>query len=204
MSEQLNVLVLESDHGAADVARRDLEEAGHNVLRCHEPGHAAFPCNALNGEGCPLESTPVDVTLDVRLHARTQPTPLEDGVRCAIQQHVPLVVAGPNVLDPFAEFATVSVAREDDLVGAVERAARAPLAEHSEAAARAVREVLDRRELRTVARIEVHRRHGSLLVDISGLSGLDQATKDVAAVRIVAALRALDSHARGIDVRYVE
>ena len=43
----LNIMVLESDRGAADEAARDLTEAGHVVLRCHEPGEPAFPCRGI-------------------------------------------------------------------------------------------------------------------------------------------------------------
>lgn len=42
MAAKLKVLVLESDQGAADVAREELTAAGHVVLRCHEPGAPRF------------------------------------------------------------------------------------------------------------------------------------------------------------------
>jgi hypothetical protein len=204
MTGQLNVLVLESDHGAADVAETDLVEAGHRIVRCHEPGHAAFPCNALvAGHACPLEGVPVDVALDVRLHARTHPTPTEDGAVCAIRQHVPLVVAGPDVLNPFEAYATATVARDDDIVDAVERAARAPLPPQTEAAARAVRAVLDTRAVHANPIVVVKRQAGALVVDVTGASSLDRETKDVTAVRIVAAIREVDRAARGIDVRFL-
>src|SRR5205807_4199387 len=67
MAAKLKVLVLESDQGAADVAREELTAAGHVVLRCHEPGAPAFPCNALaKDQRCPLDAADVDVALDVR------------------------------------------------------------------------------------------------------------------------------------------
>jgi len=202
--EKLNVLVLESDTGAADVAQTSLVEAGHSVVRCHESNHAAFPCNGLSdGGGCPLEGTPVDVALDVRLHARTHPTATEDGAVCALRQHVPLVVAGPDVLNPFDGFATENIDRDDDIVATVERAARSPLRRHTEAAARAMREVLDARELSVAPRVAVYRRQGSLIVEVAGGESLDRGTKDMAAVRMHAAVRGLDSHAKGIDVAFV-
>lgn len=203
--EKLNVLVLESDTGAADIAQTTLVDAGHSVVRCHEPNHPSFPCNGLtDGGSCPLEGTPVDVALDVRLHARTHPTATEDGAVCALRQHVPLVVAGPDVLSPFEAFATETVARDDDIVRSVERAARAPLSRHTDAAARAMREVLDARGLTVAPRIAVYRRNGALLVEVAGGGSLDRATKDMAAVRMHAAVRALDSHAKGVDVAFVE
>ena len=205
MTGQLNVLVLESDAGAADVAETSLVEAGHQVVRCHEPGHALFPCNALaEGRACPLDGTPVDVTLDVRLHARTHPTAGEDGAVCALRQHVPLVVAGPDVLNPFDRFATEVIGRDDDIVASVERAARSPLSQHTEAAARAMREVLDARGLSVAPVVAVYRRRGGLVVEVAGGLALDRGTKDMAAVRMLAAVRALDQHAKGVDVAFIE
>jgi hypothetical protein len=203
--EKLNVLVLESDGGAADMAATTLVDAGHHVVRCHEGGHAAFPCNALTeGRSCPLEDTAVDVALDVRLHARTHPTATEDGAVCAVRQHVPLVVAGPDVLNPFEEFATENIGRDGDIVATIERVARSPLPQHTDAAARAMREVLDTRGLSIAPRVAVYRRHGSLVVEVAGGGLLDRATKDMAAVRMLAAVRALDSHAKGVDVAFVD
>jgi hypothetical protein len=201
--EKLNVLVLESDAGAADVAETSLVDAGHSIVRRHQPNHTAFPCNGLAEGGCPLEGTPVDVALDVRLHARTHPTPTEDGTVCALRQHVPLVVAGPDVLNPFDGFASEMVGRDEDVVATVERAARSPLPKHSDAAARSLRAVLDARGLSVAPRVAVYRRRGSLLVEVTGGESLDRGTKDMAAVRMLAAVRALDAHAKGVDVAFV-
>jgi hypothetical protein len=98
----LDVMLLESDLGAADEAARKLREAGHRVHRCHEPGLGAFPCNGiLDPKRCPLMG-PVDVALVVRRHPYPRPTRLEqEGVSCAIRASVPLVADGSAVLDPF-------------------------------------------------------------------------------------------------------
>ena len=124
---KLNVLVLESERGAAAAAREELETAGHTVLRCHEPGAAAFPCNALvKGQHCPLDAAIVDVALDVRSRPRSQPAPQEDGVVCALRQHIPVVIAASAVLNPYDGYAVV-LDRTFDVVDACERAADAPL-----------------------------------------------------------------------------
>src|SRR5438552_4030387 len=131
MADMLNVLVVESERGAAEVAREKLVAAGHTVLRCHEPGAAAFPCNALvKDRQCPLDAAVIDVALDVRSRPRSQPAPQEDGVVCALRHHIPVVVAGPEVLNPYDGYAVV-LGRTSDVVEACERAAHAPLHEHT-------------------------------------------------------------------------
>jgi len=197
---KLNVLLLESERRAADMACDALEAAGHAVVRCHEPGMPTFPCNALaEGKACPLEAGVVDVALDVRSRPRSQPSQEEDGVACAIRHGVPLVVAGATVMNPFEDYATATVEAGGDVAAACERAAHAPLRAHTEAAARALRDVLDRRELRVAPVVAVRRRHGALLVEVT-VADLAESTKSMAAVRMAAALREIDHHARGIDV----
>jgi hypothetical protein len=201
MAEKLNVLVLESERGAADVAREELTTAGHNVFRCHEPGSSAFPCNALaEGQQCPLEVTIVDVALDVRSRPRSQPAPQEDGVLCALRRHIPVVVAGRTVLNPYDDYATQVLDRAFGVVAACERSARSPIAPHTAVAARALSEVLDRRGMRGTQLVAVRRRRGALAVEVRGAGAIDDATKSMASVRMAAAVREVDRHARGIDV----
>ena len=201
MSRGLNVLVLESDPDAASVAREELEGAGHTVRMCHEPGCAAFPCNALREDrACPLAGEPIDVALDVRRRPRTEPTIREDGVACAIREHVPLVVAGATMFNPFAYYATETCDDTLDAVAACERAAAAPLARHTAVAQESLDSTLERRSLPTDANVAVYRRNGSLHVSVGVGSGVDRATKAMVAVRIAAALRAIDRYSRGIDV----
>jgi hypothetical protein len=201
MTRGLNVLVLESDAGAATIARHELEGAGHTVRMCHEPGCAAFPCNALRDDRtCPLVGTPIDVALDVRRRPRSQPTIREDGVACAIREHIPLVVTGPTTFSPFADYATEMSEDTFDVVAACERAASAPLARHGAVARDALVATLERRSSEVDACVSVYRRQGALHVMVAAAEDLDQATKNMIAVRIVAALRAADRYARGIDV----
>ena len=201
MTRGLNVLVLESDPGAATIARHELEGAGHTVRMCHEPGCDAFPCNALRDDRtCPIVGQPIDVALDIRRRPRTQPTIREDGVACAIREHVPLVVAGPTMFSPFAQYATEMSDDTCDVVAACERAASAPLVRHGEVAGQALVATLERRSSEVDACVSVYRREGALFVSVAAAEELDQATKSMIAVRIVAALRAIDRYARGIDV----
>ena len=188
----LNVMVLESERGAADQAVLDLTEAGHVVLRCHELGAPAFPCRGVEDQSsCPLRSHAVDVAVTVRSRPRSQPAPQEDGVRCALMHHVPLVVAGSAVLDPYEGYEARVLDRDGDVVGACEEAAAAELPHHSRVASDA---------LPTGSRASVTRRHGRLLVSVSGLEGRSPRRREATVVRMLAKLREFDSTARGIDI----
>jgi hypothetical protein len=206
MAEKLRVLVLESERGAADAAIDELARAGHEVARCHEPGAPAFPCGALADDPyCPVRDEIVDVAVTVRNRPRSQPAPHEDGVTCALEHHIPLVVAGHTVLNPFETWAAEVIDGIDGVVPASERAAAAPLERHGRRAQRALDEVLAAREIRDIAPwVDVYRRGGRLVVDVSGGTMLDHATKAMASVRMIGALREVDRDAAGIDVSFDE
>jgi hypothetical protein len=197
----LNVMVLESDHGVGDVAIQELTEAGHVVLRCHDPAGAVFPCRGIeHGPNCPLQSHVVDVALTVRAGHRSQPTAREDGVRCALMHRIPLVVAGAAVLDPYAEFETLVLDRTDVVVGACEEVAEGELPQHSRIATDALRAGRLANDLFASARVSVTRRRGCLLATVTGLEEVAREPRDAAIVRMTAKLRAYDSSARGLDV----
>ena len=202
MIAPMHVLVVESERRAADRAVEELEQAGHVVARCTEPLAPAFPCAALRNGECPLDAAqPIDVVLDVRRHPSSQPAPGEVGVSSALQRHVPLVVAGGTALNPFAEWATEIQSEPFDVVPACERAAQRLLTPHTRVAALAVRDVLDARGFEHVSALTaVYRRGGRLDVHVRAPSDLPREAKAMASVRIVAAVRELDCHARGIDV----
>jgi hypothetical protein len=206
MGDRFRVLVVETERGAADGVAHDLGRAGHEVLRCHEPGAPAFPCAALDARrSCPVLDGIVDVAVTVRSHPSPQPTALEDGAGCALRHHVPLVVAGATALNPYEAWATEVLDRSDDVVAACERAATAPLAPHGARAAATLAEVLRRRGVSDAALddvdVLVERRDGRLVVRVRG-GDLDRATKSMASVRLLGALRAFDRDAAGIDVAF--
>jgi hypothetical protein len=197
----LNIMVLESDQGVADTAKRALTDAGHVVLDCHDPGARAFPCRGIEDQSkCPLRSHSVDLALTVRSQHRSQPTPQEDGVRCALMHRVPLVVAGPPVLDPFASFEARVVDADADLVAVCEDVAASELPRHSRVATDALRAARNPTEALATARATVTRRRGCLLASVSGVDALAPRQCDAAIVRMLAKLREYDSSARGIDV----
>jgi hypothetical protein len=196
----LNVMVLESEYGAADEARAELVEAGHVVLRCHERGQPTFPCRGVvDAASCPLNSHIVDVALTVRSRVRSQPAASEDGVRCALLKHVPLVVAGPSALDPYEGFETRAIDRTYGVVETCEAAAEAELVTYARRAEAVLGDCLgvDRA---SSARVSVTRRSGGLRVRVAGLDDATRHERQTAVVRIVGALRQLDRAARTIDV----
>jgi hypothetical protein len=201
MTNPLEVLVLESEPAAADAAIEALTAAGHSVHRCHEPGAPAFPCRALTNDDCPLARGTVDVAITVRARPRSVPGALEDGVSCALQHRVPVVVSGRVARNPYDEFATAVIDSSDDVVDAVESAARGSLRRHALLAAVAARAVLAQRgdsdpEIHT----EAHRHAGAVRVDIIVAPTVDRSSRDMVATRAHAALRAYDRHARQIDI----
>ena len=202
MTAPMNVLVVESERWAAELATEELERAGHRVVRCTDSCAPAFPCAALRDGVCPLDADPaVDVVLDVRRHPRAQPAPGEAGVSCALQRHIPLVVAGGTALNPFADWATEVQAEHFDVVPACERAARAPLAAHTRFATAAVREVFTARGLdRASVLVAVYRRGGRLEIHVRTSEAIPRDVKGMASVRAVAAVREVDRYSRGIDV----
>jgi hypothetical protein len=199
----MDVLVLESEDGAADTAIQKLEGGGHRVFRCHEPGAAVFPCRALAGEGpCPLANPGIDVAVTVRSHPDVQPSLREDGVACALRARVPLVVAGNDILSPYDEWAT-EVVRDDDVVGACERVLAAPSGDHSEVATDALRAALQRRAGSSGhADALVWRDRKRLRVRIEGVEGLQDSVRGIVAADVTAALRAFDPAIPKIDISF--
>jgi hypothetical protein len=199
----MNALVLESEPNAADATIEQLTNAGHRVFRCHEPGKPEFPCRALAGEGpCPLSDPGVDVAVTVRAHPDTRPTVREDGVACALRAHVPLVVAGRDVLNPYEEWAD-EVVEDGDVVAACERVVSAPSRDHSEVARDALREAV-RPGSRSAGEADalVWRDHDRLRVRLEGVDDLDRSSRGLAVADVAAALRAFDAHIPKIDISF--
>jgi hypothetical protein len=196
----MEVLVLESEPGVAAIAIAQLEAAGHRVKRCHERGARAFPCAGLDPGHCPLEDDAIDVVLTVRARSSARPSPLEDGVTCALRRRVPVVVAGRTAINPFAQY-PAAVAGIDDVVEVCERAATGPQAEHEGIATSALRQTLDRAHLPTEAADASVRRSGrGLHITLRVPSDTPMKVRDIASVRVAGAVRAFDPHAPRIEI----
>ncbi len=195
----MHVLVMESTPGAAQVAISDLEQAGHHVHRCHEAGDRPFPCTGLASGSCPLETAPIDVVVTVRDHPRVQPSPIEDGVVCALRRRVPVVVSGQALMNPFE--ALGAVASDDDVVAACESVARGPQAGHTNCAQLALAELLELHGFGAdQGDVSVCRADGRLEVRVVVDPAVPQPIRRMAAVRITGGLRTYDPYAAGIDI----
>ncbi len=116
MTRPLDVLLLENRPGVGLAEQAALEDAGHRVHRCHEPGDEEFPCKGMTDRGtCPMDG-PIDVTLLVRRGVSPRPTPFEDGVRCASRRDVPIVEHGSDALDPYAPWVAHRVGLGESVV----------------------------------------------------------------------------------------
>ena len=116
----LSVLVVGTDDWAIEQSAAALQAAGHEPLRCHDPGAPAFPCNALlPGRRCPLDIG-VDVVVTSRARPVSAPTLSETGVTCALRAQVPLVVTGIADRGPFQELAARVVTSQGHVAAAVE------------------------------------------------------------------------------------
>ncbi len=196
----LRVMMLEGQTGAGDLAAAALQRSGHEVVRCFEPGGHAHLCNAITGDGCPLRGESIDVALTVRNQPTIRPTALEQGISCAMQRHIPVVVAGMTLLNPFdTGDHDVVECSTDDIVLTCERVASAPLGPHSRAATAALQAFCVQHGVSSDADVEVLRERDRLVV-AAHAAHLPSSMHGMAAVRVLSALRELDPDTRGIDV----
>jgi len=113
--------VVGTDDWAIEQSATELQAGGCRVLRCHEPGESAFPCNALiEGRTCPLD-VGFDVVVTVRARPLSAPSQAELGVVCALHAGAPLVVAGVGSDRPFGPWTAATVEQGGDVLSACER-----------------------------------------------------------------------------------
>lgn len=107
------------DQPVADV----LSRAGHDVVRCSEPGQPAFPCSGADGS-CPLDGS-VDVAVVVHDRPSAELAVGEIGVVCALRDGIPVVLAGNHSQSAFASRCDAVAADTQDVPAACERAVAA-------------------------------------------------------------------------------
>jgi hypothetical protein len=201
----MRVLLMGTDTGEDSVATQALQRDGHDVVRCHPPDQPAFPCAALvDGWHCPLEHDVVDAAVIVGTGTEDQiDVGAEEGSRCALRLHVPLVTVGYHYASPLVPWATESITRPEDLGHAVVRAAQAPMRAHEEAASEAFRQVLDTHDVATTGtRVTVRRYDRGLRAELHTDADLAPHIGEIASVRALAALRVVDPHASTIGVGF--
>ena len=174
----MRVLLTESDPELAAEVEATLAQAGHEVLACVDRPGSPFPCRGTAGTGpCPLDKG-AEVAVSVPGTLPAVPKAGDVGVVCALRHHLPLVVTRPG----------------DDIVAEVERAAAAPLPQHTEAV---------KAELRThgvVGNATVVRTGTNLHVVLDLPAGTDRRMAERLAVRAEGVVRAIDPWAAKVDV----
>lgn len=199
----MKVLVLEEQVGASCEAALDLAEAGHEVVRCHGANEAAFPCRAMTENHCPLDDGDVMVALMVQAPdgAAVTGDSAEDGARCALRRHIPLVVAGQPDHSSLETWASAVVTDGVEVASVVEQVGRQPSPRHSDVAEGAFAGVLEVHGLDpAVAAAVVVRQGPDLHVELRPSAPVDRQVMEIAAVRVAGALRRFDPFPRVIDV----
>lgn len=204
----MRVLVVEGGLGGSAAIEQELRSDGHQVIRCHEEGGSAFPCAGLvSGADCPMDVAPVDAVVSVAQPGAGPGDPAsfgepEAGMSCALRRHIPLVVDVGDLRPEVLSRATGTYQSAQDVSTAVAAAVSAPL-QHHEAAAR---EVFDQvlalhADKGVTGDVAVHRQRGNLVVQLSSSAALPSKVREMAAVRVTGALRALDPSAAQISVK---
>jgi hypothetical protein len=196
-------LVLEGEPGASADVEAELNAAGHEVARCHEGGTTPFPCHGMvDGVVCPLETDLISVAVLCSGGGGQWPAPGggDDGARCALRRHIPLVVVGEPATSVYRDWAAAE-ASDGDIVPTVERTAVSPLRRHTEAARRSLRSVLAMHDLPTEqAGASVTRAGSDLKVILEPGIVIPASVAEMAAVRVLGAVRDIDPYPPSIGV----
>jgi hypothetical protein len=197
----MRILLVEGQAGEGKGAEEVLRASGHDVQRCVDEHADSFPCNGMISGSCPLEEGEVGAAVLVRTDIADTRSAREDGVRCALRRHVPLVLAGDASTSPYASWAA-EVSEVHDLPAALERAANSVLVRHEDVARRSLAAVLLAHELDPAgAAAEVRRQpDGHLKVRLRLPAEVPPRVAEMAAVRASGAIRDLDPYAAKIDV----
>jgi hypothetical protein len=147
---------------------------------------------------CPVEDG-VDASVVVRNRGYGLPSPFEDGARCAARHGVPIVVIGDAATNPFEAW-TAAHTTVDAVAEAVETASTEPLPHLSATATETLRAFLAQEGLPGDAAAEVRRTAGGLTVDLHLVADLEQPLVEQAALRVMAAVRRLDTTSPRVDV----
>lgn len=199
----MKVLVLEEETGASCEAALGLAEAGHVVVRCHGADEPAFPCRGITESHCPLDEGDVMVALMVQAKsgAVASGDAAEDGARCALRRHIPLVVSGSAGHSPMEPWASAVVRNDESVAAVIETVGRQPSLRHGDVAEGAFAGVLEAHGLDPALATAVVVRDGTdLHVELRTTAPVERQIMEIASVRVAGALRRFDPFPRVIDV----
>jgi len=173
----------------------ELEDAGHQVHTCGA-GEGVYGCVALAGGSCPLDEVPVDAC--VQVGREDIPMPPSEGARCAVRRRVPTLLVGDPEEGALLPSCTVAPRRR--VVGWVGEVARAPMAEHTAVAAKAMLHELRRHGADGRSGVvEVRRRDGGLVVDLWVDTTVSRVQAERIATHVAQQVRTYDPWARSLD-----
>jgi hypothetical protein len=196
----MKILVLEEQAGASCDAALGLVDAGHQVVRCHGADEPAFPCRGMSEGQCPLDAGDVAVAVIVQAEDSTGDA-ADDGGRCALRRHIPLIVSGGATASSLGPWASAVVDDPSSLTSVVEAVGRMPSPRHGDVAEGAFAGVLEAHGLDPALAAAVVLRNGAdLHVELQPTGPVDRAVMEIAAVRVAGALRRFDPFPRVIDV----
>jgi hypothetical protein len=197
----MRVLVVGTDTAESSASVQALRGAGHDIIRCHPPEDSAFPCAGLVGPGCPLEHGGADVAVLANQFGADVTSGPEDGARCALRRHVPLIATGIASSSPLVEWAT-DVARDpEELADVVARVGNAPMRRHEAVAEEMFRATLDLHGFQDVdAGVDVTRTAETVRVVLRPSAPVPHSIAEKASVRVAGAVAKLDPTAVRMSV----
>lgn len=192
----MRVLLVDGDHVEGDVVAGQLNERGHEVVRCFGPSDSHLCRGVALHEECPVDSQSVDVAVLVRSEGRA-PLLREMGAVCAIRHRIPVVEAYAHGAPPFNGWATPS---GDAVVDAVEAVAADELHGHEMAVEAVLVTVPAVERLGRLPGVRIERQVGRLLLTLTVPQDLSDADTNSIVTWAVRGLRDYDPYASVVDV----
>lgn len=185
-----------------------LRAGGHAVTTCdgdHGTHGGTFASAALRGDDCPVDSRPVDLAVHVPEDPDAVPGIEDEGVLCALRQHIPLIVVADGAAAVAPEGAgyvswAAAVCGPDTLESTLVEVAAAPLELHTTAATEAANDVLEAHGVDASYEAVVRRVHGRVHVELVADRAVPSDVAETAAVRAHDAVRLVDEKNLSVDV----
>jgi hypothetical protein len=200
----MRALLVESEPGIGGTVAAQLTAAGVDVRRCRPSGGADYACEGMPaGHGCPLDEAGTDAAIAVRSPSGGPVTHLEAGVGCALRLGVPVMVVGGTKGASYLPWVSGEAGDEDDLMPALEAAARRGRAQLCDPARRAAARVLGPAGDEVPIDVQVEYVEDRLRAEVQVAAPLDATARERIAVRVAGILRAKARWARAVDVSVI-